>query len=72
MITVEHLLTHRAGLSYGFLLDCPVGKLYREASFRDVKVSLAEFVRRVAALPLALHRRYSVATDVLGRVLVPS
>ena len=73
VITIEHLLTHRAGLSYGFLLDCPVGELYREADLRDAKVSLAEFVRRVAALPLAFQPgsawRYSVATDVLGRVL---
>ena len=72
-ITIEHLLTHRAGLSYGFLLDCPVGELYRKAGLRDAKVSLAEFVRRVAALPLAFQPgtawRYSVATDVLGRVL---
>lgn len=72
-ITLEHLMTHRAGFSYGFLPDCPVGALYRAAGLRDAKLSLADFVARVATLPLASHPgevwRYSLATDVLARVL---
>ncbi len=72
-MTIEHLLTHRAGLSYGFLPDCPVGVLYRQAGLRDAKLSLADYVARVAGLPLASQPgqvwRYSIATDVLARVL---
>lgn len=73
MITIEHLFTHRAGFSYGFIPECPVGALYREADLRDAKVSLKDFVKIIATLPLAFQPgtewRYSVATDVLGRVL---
>ncbi len=73
LITIEHLLTHRAGFSYGFLADCPVAPLYRAAELRDTRLSLAEFCNRVAAQPLAYQPgtewRYSVATDVLARVL---
>lgn len=73
LITIEHLLTHRAGFSYGFLPDCPVGALYQQADLRDTGLSLAELVRRIAGLPLAFQPgtewRYSMATDVLARVL---
>ncbi len=73
MITIEHLFTHRAGFSYGFLRNCPVGEMYRQADLRDAAMPLAAFVRKVAGLPLAFQPgtawRYSVATDVLARVL---
>jgi len=73
MITIEHLFTHRAGFSYGFIPDCPIGALYRKAGLRDAKVSLEQFTNTIATLPLAFEPgsawRYSVATDVLGRVL---
>ncbi len=73
MITLEHLFTHRAGFSYGFVPDCPVGALYRETGLRDANQSLEDFCKTIATLPLAFQPgaqwRYSVATDVLGRVL---
>jgi len=73
LITIEHLLTHRAGFSYGFLPDCPVAALYRKAGLRDATVSLKDFTSTIAALPLANEPgskwQYSVATDVLGHVL---
>lgn len=72
-IIVEHLLTHRAGFSYGFLSDCPVGNLYRQNHIIDAKPSLGEMVKRIADLPLAFEPgtewRYSVATDVLARLV---
>ncbi len=72
-ILVEHLLSHRAGLSYGFLADCPVAALYRQTDMANGALSLAEVVAMIAALPLAFQPgsqwRYSVATDVLGRLL---
>ncbi len=73
LITIEHLLTHRAGFSYGFIPDCPVGALYRKANLRNATVSLEDFCKTIATLPLAFEPgtkwHYSVATDVLGRVL---
>ncbi len=72
-ITIEHLLTHRAGLSYGFQEDCPIGQIYRDASIIDANLSLSEVVEKVASMPLAFEPgsrwHYSVATDVLARVI---
>lgn len=74
MITVEHLMTHRAGFSYDFLPECPVAELYRQHQIaEDGSRSLADMVSAIAALPIAFEPgtqwRYSVATDVLARVL---
>jgi CubicO group peptidase (beta-lactamase class C family) len=75
VITIRHLLTHTAGLSYGFLQE---GEgVYRQAGVSDgidrPGIGLAENLRRIATVPLrfapgsAWH--YSLATDVLGAVL---
>ena len=75
IVTIRHLLTHTAGLSYGFLQE---GEgVYRQAGISDgidrPGISLAENLRRIATVPLrfapgsAWH--YSLATDVLGAVL---
>ena len=80
-ITIRHLLTHTSGLSYGFHQDSPVDDLYRNAKLtgpaaaflRDPESNLQAFVEKLAQLPLAYQPgtdwRYSVATDVLGRVV---
>jgi CubicO group peptidase (beta-lactamase class C family) len=74
-IRLRHLLSHTAGLSYGFLepLDGP----YRRAGVSDglgePGLSLAENLRRIASVPLSYAPgtawRYSVAMDVLGAAL---
>lgn len=73
-ITIEQLFTHRAGFSYDFLPYCEVAGLYRQANLvEDGCRTLAAYVETIATLPLASHPgecwRYSVATDVLARVL---
>jgi len=73
-ITIEDLLTHRSGISYDFVPDCPIGKRYLEADLlNSVEYSLAEFADVVAGFPLAFQPgtewRYSYSTDVLARVL---
>ena len=73
-ITVRHLMTHTAGLSYG-LFD--PGTLlfgaYKQARVLDPALSNAQFVQRLATLPLAFQPgeqwEYSLATDVLGRLV---
>ncbi len=71
-ITIEHLLTHTAGLSYDDDTAAGVPGLYAEADLWSVN-SLAEFTATVAALPLAFEPgsrwQYSVANDVLGRLV---
>ncbi len=70
---VEHLMTHRSGLSYGFLLDCPAGAKYRETDLRKTAGPLEDMIATIAELPLASEPgaewRYSVSTDVLGRIV---
>lgn len=72
--TVEHLLTHRAGLSYDFLPDCPVANLYREAGLiENANLSLEELATILGEMPIIAEPgtrwKYSYATDVLARVI---
>ncbi len=74
-ITIRHLLTHTAGLSYGFLQ--PGESAYEKAGISDgldnPGISLEENIRRLGALRLGFTPgetwHYSLATDVLGAVL---
>lgn len=72
-ITVHHLLTHTAGLTYGVFLGSAVDKLYQEANLFDKAITLEEMVKRITKLPLTCHPGerwvYSVATDVVGRLV---
>ncbi len=72
-MTVEHLLTHTSGLTYGFFGDSPVDRIYNQSGFFTQAEGLDDFARRVAALPLLASPgdrwNYSVSTDILGRVV---
>jgi CubicO group peptidase (beta-lactamase class C family) len=75
-IRVWHLLTHTAGLTYGFHHAHPVDELYRAAGFEwaaPPELDLAGCVQAWARMPL-VHQpgtewNYSHATDVLGRLI---
>lgn len=74
-ITLKQLLTHTAGLSYGFL-ETEHGA-YRTAGVSDglaePGISLEDNLKRIASVPLSYppgtQWRYSMAIDVLGAVL---
>jgi CubicO group peptidase (beta-lactamase class C family) len=75
-IRIWHLLTHTAGLTYGFHRVHPVDALYRAAGFEwgtPPGVDLAQACDMWAGFPLLFQPgtewNYSVATDVLGRVV---
>ena len=75
-LRIWHLLTHTSGLTYGFQRSHPTDALYREAGYElgaPAGVSLADAVKAWAGLPLAFQPGtawcYSVATDVLGRLV---
>jgi CubicO group peptidase (beta-lactamase class C family) len=75
VIRITHLLSHTAGLSYGFLQD-PDGP-YRRAGVSDgldgPGISNEDNLRRIASVPLfyspGSRWGYSVASDVLGAVI---
>ncbi len=76
-VRMWHLLTHTAGLTYGFHHAHPVDALYRAQGFDWLTppgLDLAGCCDAWASLPLLFQPgsewNYSVATDVLGRVLV--
>jgi CubicO group peptidase (beta-lactamase class C family) len=70
--TMRELLTHTAGLSYGFDPSTPLGKLYQAAQVWQ-SADLAEFARKVAGLPLAYQPGsqwlYSLSMDVQGAII---
>jgi CubicO group peptidase (beta-lactamase class C family) len=76
-VRIWHLLTHTSGLTYGFLRTSVADALYRSAvgNGSDVPkgVDLAGAVDLWASLPLLFQPGtrwgYSVATDVLGRLV---
>jgi CubicO group peptidase (beta-lactamase class C family) len=75
-IRVWHLLSHTAGLTYGFHYAHPVDALYRQAGFEwgtPPGMDLAACCEAWAQLPLLFQPgaewNYSVATDVLGRLV---
>ncbi|MBI3493766.1 MAG: beta-lactamase family protein [Acidobacteria bacterium] len=76
-ITIRDLLSHRSGITYGFLNNGPVGNAYRKEGIADgltvMPTNLAEAIDKLAAAPLVSQPgaawNYSLSTDVLGRVV---
>src|ERR1700733_12234751 len=71
-ITIEDLLTHRSGLSYGFTSVGPIGYAHEDklGAVLDSPHAPDEWLTRLASLPLSYppgeRFHYSHATDVLG------
>jgi CubicO group peptidase (beta-lactamase class C family) len=72
-MTIQDLLRHTSGITYGTFGKSLVKQRYNEANLFDRNQTLAEFVSKLAKLPLA-HQPgtiwdYGMSTDVLGRVI---
>ena len=71
-MNMQHLLTHTAGLSYGFNPNDPIDQKYREAQLLGA-ADLDEFAERLGKLPLKFEPgerwHYSVAVDVTGLIV---
>ncbi|MEN6543928.1 serine hydrolase domain-containing protein [Parvibaculum sp.] len=72
-MTIRDLLTHTSGLTYDFMNQHPVDRLYRRAGIDSLakdKMTLKEMIERLADIPLLFspgeYWNYSVATDVCG------
>jgi CubicO group peptidase (beta-lactamase class C family) len=72
-ILIRDLMTHMSGLSYRFVEDSPLGKMYNDAQLFDAQSSLEAGVDDLARFPLAFQPgsrwRYSVGIDVAARVI---
>ncbi|MFP5019753.1 serine hydrolase domain-containing protein [Pseudonocardia phyllosphaerae] len=75
-VRLHHLLTHTAGLTYGFHHAHPVDEMYRSKGYEfgpPAGVDLATAAQTWGEFPLLFQPgtewNYSVATDVLGRVI---
>ncbi|MFO1079982.1 MAG: serine hydrolase domain-containing protein [Reyranellaceae bacterium] len=72
-MTVQDLLRHTSGLTYGSRGTSLVQQAYVEAGIGDRTVALDEMVRRLSGLPLMFSPgerwEYSVSVDVLGRLI---
>jgi CubicO group peptidase (beta-lactamase class C family) len=71
--TVLDLMRHTSGVTYGFYGDSLVRKAYKAADIYGGDFDLAEFVERIAKLPLENQPGtlwdYGHSTDVLARVM---
>jgi CubicO group peptidase (beta-lactamase class C family) len=72
-ITVQDLLRHTSGLTYGFTGTSMVQRLYAKAPLRAQNITTEGHVAALAKLPLlnqpGTHWDYSHSTDVLGRII---
>jgi CubicO group peptidase (beta-lactamase class C family) len=73
-ITIEDLLRHTSGITYGFYGNDPARRRYsRLDMFDSSDIDNAELAQRIARLPLAEQPGtlwdYGHSTDVLGRVI---
>ena len=72
-MTIQDLLRHSSGLTYGIFGNTLVKTAYQDGNVIDYKLNNAQFAERLAKLPLAFQPGttwdYSHATDILGRVV---
>ena len=73
-ITVQDLLRHTSGLTYGVLgPPTAIRKMYNEAQIFSQKWVLADFAKAIAKMPLMFEPgtgwEYGHSSDVLGRVV---
>jgi len=72
-ITIQDLMRHTSGLTYGIFGSSMVKTAYLEADLFNPDLTNADFLERISKLPLAYQPgttwEYSHSTDVLGRLI---
>ena len=71
-VTIQDLLRHTSGLTYGSFSNTPVDQLYRQRNAGG-QATLADMVATLGEMPLMYQPgtrwHYSLSTDVLGRLV---
>jgi CubicO group peptidase (beta-lactamase class C family) len=71
--TVQDLLRHTSGFTYGHFGTSLVKQTYRDVRIQDENQAQGEFISKLARLPLASHPGttwdYGVSVDVIGRIV---
>ena len=72
-MSVQDLLRHTSGVTYGQFGDSLVKQAYRAADMMSARQTTAEFITKLSTLPLQNQPgevfEYSMSTDVLGRLV---
>lgn len=72
-MSVQDLLRHTSGVTYGQFGDSLIKKAYRAANIFDPNQTTAQFITKLSKLPLQNQPGevwdYSMSTDVLGRIV---
>lgn len=72
-ITVQDLMRHTSGMTYGIFGDSLVQRAYREANTLDDQQTNEQLIDKLAQLPLAFQPgtafEYGMSNDVVGRLV---
>jgi len=72
-VTILDLLTHTSGLTYSFLEDSPVSKMYLESQLARTDLTLQDMIDELTKFPLAFQPgtrwHYSLGIDVIARLI---
>jgi CubicO group peptidase (beta-lactamase class C family) len=72
-VTVQDLMRHTSGMTYGIFGDSLVQRAYRAANTMDDQQTNAELIDKLAKLPLAFQPgaafEYGMSNDVIGRIV---
>ena len=72
-MTVQDLMRHTSGMTYGLFGDSRVDEMYNDAGVLSGNKTVAEFVEKLSKLPLkhqpGTQWDYSVSVDVQGRLI---
>lgn len=72
-ITIQNILTHTSGMTYGNPEGSHVDQLYHRANLHKKERTLEEMVKLIAQMPLRFHPgdrwHYGMSTDVVGRLV---
>lgn len=71
--TIQDLMRHTAGFTYGLFGDTPVDKLYRSANVLDINSPMPVLIEKVSKIPLLYQPGekwvYSISVDIQGYLI---